>query len=87
MVSVSDKNFDSQPDGQCADILVSAEHLTTIFLSVIVPFPSSSVHLRDAIEAELRSHGEPLRWAITSIDVVQQTAQIEAVVTQTRARP
>ena len=82
MVSGSGKNFDLQPDERCADTPVSAERLTTTFLSVIVPFPSSCVQLRDAIEAELRSHGEPLRWAITSIDVVQKTAQVEAVVTQ-----
>lgn len=87
MVPGSGKRCDKQSDASGADTLASIEHLTTIFLSIIVPLPSSAVHLRDIVEAKLRSHGEPLRWAITSIDVVRQTAQIEAVVTQIEARP
>lgn len=37
--------------------------------------------LRSHIETQLTTHGEPLRWAITSIDPVSQSAHIEAVVT------
>ncbi|MBC6420060.1 MAG: hypothetical protein GDA44_15485, partial [Prochloron sp. SP5CPC1] len=33
------------------------------------------------IEAELRLRGEPLRWAITSIDKDKQKAYVEAIVT------
>ena len=37
--------------------------------------------LRSHIETQLTQHGDPLRWAITAIDSVGHTAQIEAVVT------
>jgi hypothetical protein len=33
------------------------------------------------IQTQLTQHGDPLRWAITSIDAASQTAQVEAVVT------
>ncbi len=37
--------------------------------------------LRSRIETQLGTHGEPLRWAITTIDTSCQTACVEAVVT------
>ena len=37
--------------------------------------------LRSHVESELANHGAPLRWAITTIDQSNQTAQIEAIVT------
>lgn len=37
--------------------------------------------LRSHIQSQLTQYGDPLRWAITSIDSAAQTAQIEAVVT------
>ena len=37
--------------------------------------------LRSHIEAKLTAHGSPLRWAITHINPVNQTAHVEAVVT------
>ena len=37
--------------------------------------------LRSYIETQLRTHGDPLRWAITKIDTASQTAHVEAVVT------
>ncbi|MEM8505261.1 MAG: hypothetical protein AAF716_19155 [Cyanobacteria bacterium P01_D01_bin.1] len=40
-----------------------------------------SDELRSHIETQLITHGNPLRWAITSIDPDNQTAQVEAVVT------
>jgi len=38
--------------------------------------------LRSHIENQLRTQGEPLRWAITSIDTDRQLAHVEAVVTR-----
>lgn len=37
--------------------------------------------LRSRIETALFEQGTPLRWAIASIDVDQQSAQVEAIVT------
>ncbi|MGB3297120.1 MAG: hypothetical protein WBA76_02540 [Phormidesmis sp.] len=37
--------------------------------------------LRSHITTQLTQHGDPLRWAITSIDQANQTARVEAVVT------
>lgn len=37
--------------------------------------------LHQEIEAELQRRGEPLRWAVTSVDSEGQTAQVEAIVT------
>lgn len=64
--------------------LANAEEISTRFLSLSVPLHPSPVVLRDRVESLLRSHGAPLRWAITSVDAAQQTAQIEAVVTLTQ---
>lgn len=54
--------------------------MTTKFVQIQVTFlQGQGAELRDRIEAQLRTHGQPLRWAIT---VVQgDTAHIEAVVT------
>lgn len=37
--------------------------------------------LHQEIEVELQRRGEPLRWAVTSVDTEGQTAQVEAIVT------
>ncbi len=37
--------------------------------------------LRSRIETQLANHGDPLRWAITTIDAANYTACVEAVVT------
>ena len=44
-----------------------------------VQLQTGSIELRNHIETQLKSYGEPLRWAITAID--KGTAQVEAVVT------
>lgn len=41
----------------------------------------SVAEMETAIATLLQQHGEPLRWAITQVDTVRQTAKIEAVVT------
>jgi hypothetical protein len=43
-----------------------------------------SDELRSHIETQLSYQGTPLRWAITAIDSVSQTAYVEAVVTDER---
>lgn len=53
--------------------------LKTEFVLIKVELQDTGIALRHHIEAQLRSYGEPLRWAITSVD--QSTVQIEAVVT------
>ncbi|MEM9448324.1 MAG: hypothetical protein AAGA75_07300 [Cyanobacteria bacterium P01_E01_bin.6] len=62
--------------------IVDAETLTTLFLEISVDFQASHYELRDSIEIALRSHGEPLRWAITSVDQGRQKVHVEAVVTR-----
>ncbi len=42
-------------------------------------FPGKA--LPSHIQLQLTQQGEPLRWAITSVDTLRQTAQVEAVVT------
>ncbi len=36
--------------------------------------------LNEAIELTLKKWGEPLRWAITSIDPLTNIAQVEAII-------
>ncbi len=55
--------------------------MNTHFISIEVDLQSSPLEMQSAIEAELREHGEPLRWAVTSVNASQQKAQIEAIVT------
>jgi len=60
--------------------------LTTSPDELRAALPSSDVlrpdELRSHIEAQLRTQGDPLRWAITSIDPNRQLAHVEAVITQ-----
>ncbi len=60
--------------------------MTTHFITAEIDLKESPVQLQQAIEAELRRRGEPLRWAITSVDVEQHKAQVEAIVTLTDNR-
>ena len=53
--------------------------LTTEFVLITVQLQANGIALRNHIETQLKSYGEPLRWAITAID--KTTAQVEAVVT------
>ncbi|CAD5975199.1 hypothetical protein PCC9214_04109 [Planktothrix tepida] len=55
--------------------------MTTHFITAEIDLQESPVELNQAIEAELQKRGEPIRWAITSIDSEQQKAKVEAVVT------
>ncbi|WP_202925263.1 hypothetical protein [Myxacorys almedinensis] len=55
--------------------------MTIHFITAEISLEASSVDLIPAIEAALQSWGEPLRWAITTIDPNTHMATVEAVVT------
>jgi len=56
--------------------------MTTHFISAEVDLQASPTEMHKAIEAELQRHGEPLRWAVTDVNVEQQKVIVEAIVTQ-----
>lgn len=53
--------------------------LATKFVRMTVDLGGTGVALRQHIETQLHTYGEPLRWAITSVDGAM--AHVEAVVT------
>ncbi|HBB32950.1 MAG TPA: hypothetical protein DDZ80_20900 [Cyanobacteria bacterium UBA8803] len=55
--------------------------MTTHFITAEIDLQETPNQLHSCIEAELQKRGEPLRWAITSVDTQQQKAQVEAIVT------
>lgn len=55
--------------------------MTTHFITAEIDLSDSPLKTHQVIEQALRQQGEPLRWAITEVDVEQQTAQVEAIVT------
>ncbi|BAY11508.1 hypothetical protein [Calothrix sp. NIES-2098] len=59
--------------------------MTTHFITAEIDLQETPTELEQAITAELQKQGEPLRWAITSVDTEQQKATVEAVVTTTSA--
>jgi hypothetical protein len=55
--------------------------MTTHFITAEIDLQASPVEMQRQIEAELEKRGEPLRWAVTEVNEVRQTAIVEAVVT------
>lgn len=55
--------------------------MTTHFITAEIDLTDNSKQLKQEIEAKLKQTGEPLRWAVTSVDSTQQKAKVEAVVT------
>jgi hypothetical protein len=55
--------------------------MVTQFITVEIDLSDLRRPLQDAIDAQLKTQGEPLRWAITAVN--QGMAQVEAVVLQT----
>lgn len=55
--------------------------MTTHFITAEIDLQETPAQLHQTIEAELQKQGEALRWAVTDINVEQQKATIEAVVT------
>jgi hypothetical protein len=56
--------------------------MTTHFITAEFNLQETPDQLHKAIEAELKKQGEPLRWAITSVDAERQKVTVEAVVTR-----
>jgi hypothetical protein len=56
--------------------------MTTHFISAEIDLQETPSELQNAIEIELKKQGEPLRWAVTAVDVEKQKATVEAVVTK-----
>ncbi|MDX2231743.1 MAG: hypothetical protein NW220_19075 [Leptolyngbyaceae cyanobacterium bins.349] len=55
--------------------------MTTHFITAEIDLQASPTEMQQAIAAELQKHGEPLRWAVTDVDVERQVAVVEAIVT------
>jgi hypothetical protein len=55
--------------------------LATHFITLDFPLGDTKGDLVSAIESALAEQGQPLRWAITQVNEVNQTATVEAVVT------
>jgi len=55
--------------------------MTTHFITAEVDLQESPIKLHQEIETELEKRGEPLRWAITSVNEQEQKATVEAIVT------
>ncbi|MDM9582633.1 hypothetical protein [Nostoc sp. GT001] len=55
--------------------------MTTHFITAEIDLQETPAELLEVIETELKKQGEPLRWAVTSIDADEQKATVEAVVT------
>ncbi|MEH2335158.1 hypothetical protein [Nostoc sp.] len=56
--------------------------MTTHFITAEIDLQETPAELLKVIETELNKQGEPLRWAVTSVDVDKQKAIVEAVVTK-----
>ncbi|BAY88070.1 MULTISPECIES: hypothetical protein [unclassified Tolypothrix] len=59
--------------------------MTTHFITAEIDLQETPTELEQAIAAELEKQGEPLRWAITSVDTEQEKVTVEAVVTTATA--
>ncbi|MBZ8179369.1 hypothetical protein [Oscillatoria salina] len=56
--------------------------MTTHFITAEIDLQATPTELNKEIEAELQKRGEPLRWAVTSVDDEKQKVTVEAIVTQ-----
>ena len=59
--------------------------MTTHFITAEIDLQETPAELLQVIETELKKQGEPLRWAITSVDVDERKATVEAVVTTVKS--
>ena len=55
--------------------------MSTHFITVEIDLQATPAHLHSKIEAELKKQGEPLRWAVTNVNIERQLAVVEAIVT------
>ena len=51
------------------------------FITAEIDLQPTPAQLHSKIEAELKKQGEPLRWAVTNVNIERQLALVEAVVT------
>gem|GEM_PF-216044 len=65
----------------CCEKLEKKLAMTTHFITAEIDVQDTPVKLKQAIETELEKRGEPLRWAVTSVEGETQKAQVEAIVT------
>ena len=56
--------------------------MITQFVTAEIDLQMSPADMREAIEAELQKHGDPLRWAVTDVKVTEQIVIVEAIVTK-----
>lgn len=56
--------------------------MVTQFITVEIDLQRSPTDLQRAIESQLQIYGDPLRWAVTDVNVTAQTAIVEAIVTR-----
>ncbi|MBW4696193.1 MAG: hypothetical protein KME27_31145 [Lyngbya sp. HA4199-MV5] len=56
--------------------------MVTQFITAEIKLEASSADLQRAIESQLQTYGDPLRWAITDVNVATQTAIVEAIITR-----
>jgi hypothetical protein len=59
--------------------------MTTHFITAEIDLQETPAELLEVIETELNKQGEPLRWAVTSVDADEQKATVEAVVTTVKS--
>ncbi|ACC80569.1 MULTISPECIES: hypothetical protein [Nostoc] len=59
--------------------------MTTHFITAEIDLQETPAELLEVIETELKKQGEPLRWAVTSVDTDEQKATVEAVVTTVKS--
>jgi hypothetical protein len=55
--------------------------MTTHFITAEINLQENPLRLKQEIETTLKQQGDPLRWAIASVDQEKQTAKVEAIVT------
>lgn len=55
--------------------------MITQFVTTEIALPATAGELPQAIAAALQAWGDPLRWAITSVDRDRNRAVVEAIVT------
>ncbi|MBG0742126.1 MAG: hypothetical protein IV298_01330 [Cylindrospermopsis raciborskii KL1] len=56
--------------------------MTTHFITAEIDLQETPAELQQTIEAEIKKQGQPLRWAVTSVDTTRAKATVEAVVTR-----
>jgi hypothetical protein len=59
--------------------------MTIESIEIEIDINDASGNLNRVIETALQNWGEPLRWAITTVDLETQIARVEAIVIKERS--